>query len=952
VLGWHESHFRHHLPEGGLNIRWPDAVPDQDVRLHEYKEKAVLAFARSNGIDKWTVKPSHKKIGLVASGKAYEDARQALTYLGVDSAISESIGLHLYKVRMPYPLEPVGIAEFANGMEEVLVLEERREIIEQQLKTILYNSGKDAGLPRIVGKYDEHGNAFLPTAATLSVAVCVRAIAERLLRLPLEPAIETQVKDRLAALNDGLQKQMLHSAPIERKPWFCSGCPHNTSTRVPEGSKALAGIGCHYMVLWMDRDTETFTQMGGEGVPWTSVAHYVKDKHRFVNLGDGTYFHSGLLAIRASVASGVNLTYKVLYNDAVAMTGGQSIDGGLTPAQITHQLKAEGVWPVHVVTDEPDEIESGSVASGVKIHHRDYLDTLMRELRELKGCNAIVYVQTCAAEKRRRRRRGLMEDPDKRVFINADVCEGCGDCSVQSNCVSVEPLETPFGRKRRINQSSCNKDFSCLNGFCPSFVTVTGAALKKREALHLEGLNELPHPDLPTFPDSPTDGSPTAQESWNIVVTGIGGTGVLTIGSLLGMAAHIDGHAAMVLDMTGLAQKGGAVVSHVRLASSPDKVTSAHIVPGGSDVLLAADAVVAASKSTAELLDARRTNALVNTSTAPVADFVLHRDIDFGNTDVRKAIVRQVRDDKHFQSFTQIAQALTGNAITTNILMLGYAWQQGLLPISLAALQNAIELNGVAVQSNLTAFDCGRLFAVKPDYVKSLVNAEVDNSERNEPLTLENVIAHRSDHLQKYKGEALVKKYQGAIDAMSSLVTERGLDKSLVEVLAHNYSRVLSYKDEYEVARLYSLPSFKQQLNAQFVGDFKLEFNLAPPILGGKAPNGRPKKRKMGPWVLKLMNVLQRGKMFRGTPLDIFGYTKERKAERQWIRWYEQDIARLLKDMNASNVDTALKLLAIPDSIRGYGPVKQQAMEEATMQRDKLWREFDSPQPVDLTSAA
>lgn len=926
------------LPEDGLNLRWPDPFPTQDVRLHEFKHKAVYAFARANGIDQWIIKSEKKGFGIISSGKAFEDTRQALHMLGIDESVSESIGLQLYKVRMPYPLEPEGVTAFADGLEEVLVLEERREIIEDQLKTILYHRYQGT---RIIGKHDEHGNGFLPTAATLSVAVCMRAIADRLLKFGVSDALKSMLSERLATLNNTIQKQLIHNVPVERKPWFCSGCPHNTSTRVPEGSKALAGIGCHYMVQWMDRDTDTFTHMGAEGVPWTSISHYVDDKHRFVNIGDGTYFHSGLLAIRASAASGVNLTYKVLYNDAVAMTGGQSLDGELTPAQITHQLKAEGVWPVFLVSDEPELYPASVVADGVVVKHRDYLDSVMRELRELEGCNAIVYVQTCAAEKRRRRKRGLLVDPDQRMFINADVCEGCGDCSTQSNCVSVEPLETEHGRKRRINQSSCNKDYSCVNGFCPSFVTVSGASLKRREAQQLDSAKQLPEPERP----------PLTTESWNILVTGIGGTGVLTIGSILGMAAHIDGNAAMILDMTGLAQKGGAVASHVRIAASPDIVTSAHIVPAGCDLLFAADAVVASSKSSAELLDAKRTNALVNTTTAPVADFVLHRDLDFGNDGVSDAIKKQVRNTEHFQAFSSIAEKLTGDAISTNIMMLGYAWQQGLLPVSLDALQQAIRLNGVAVEGNLTALEWGRQLAANPE----ALNAKLEDNDAPKiklPLSLDALIEHRVKHLKAYQGDKLAAKYQAAVAQLQACVATQNLDVSLVQTLAHNYARVLSYKDEYEVSRLYSLPSFQKQLNDQFDGNYSLEFNLAPPILGGKAPNGRPKKRKMGPWVMKLFNVLQRGKALRGTPFDVFGYTTERRAEREWIKRYEQDVQRLTKELGSGNAQIAEQLLAIPDEIRGFGPVKAEAMQAAEKHREQLWTDFDSPTPIDLTVAA
>ena len=926
------------LPEDGLNLRWPDAFASQDVRLHEFKEKAVHAFARANEIDQWIIKSTNKRFGIIGSGKAYEDARQALHMLGLESSVCESIGLQLYKVRMPYPLEPQGVVAFTDGLEEVLVLEERREIIEAQLKTILYHQHQGT---RIVGKLDEHGNTFLPTAATLSVAVCIRAIADRLLKLDLDESLKKHIQTCLSNMNSSLQKQLVHTTPIERKPWFCSGCPHNTSTRVPEGSKALAGIGCHFMVLWMDRDTQTFTHMGAEGVPWTAISHYVEDQHRFVNIGDGTYFHSGLLAIRASVASGANLTYKVLYNDAVAMTGGQTLDGELTPTQITHQLKAEGVWPVYLVTDEPDQYPASQVAQGVLVRHRDYLDTVMRELRELKGCNAIVYVQTCAAEKRRRRKRGLMNDPDKRLMINADVCEGCGDCSTQSNCVSVEPLETAHGRKRRINQSSCNKDYSCINGFCPSFVTVTGASLKRRQAQQLDDSLNLPVPNMLGL----------NSDSWNILITGVGGTGVLTIGSILGMAAHIDGKAAMILDMAGLAQKGGAVLSHVRIADTPQQVTSAHIVPAGCDLLFAADAVVASSKESAELLDTQRTHAVVNTSSAPVADFVLNRDFDFSEDSVAAVLKKQVRNADNFRAFAKVAEKLTGDTISTNMLMLGFAWQQGLIPLSFDALQQAITLNGVAVESNLTAFAWGKQLAAKPDAVQHKL-ADGEPKALTLPMSLDTLVEHRAAHLIAYQGVRLADKYRLAVEQFESLVAQRGVDVSLVRTLAHNYARVLSYKDEYEVSRLYSLPSFVKQLTDQFDGNYALKFNLAPPIFPGRAPNGRPKKRAMGPWVMKLFNVLQRGKVLRGTPFDPFGYTVERRAEREWIKHFEDDLQRICSELTPDNAQIAKQLLNLPDEIRGFGPVKQEAMRDAKKRRALLWQAFDSPTPVDLTVAA
>ncbi len=520
------------MPEGGLNLRWPDPPLVQDDRLQEHKAYAALAFAKANQIDRVVLDSPRARFGIVATGKAFEDVRQALFELGINEAEAHDIGLRLYKVRMPWPLEPSGIRAFSEGLEEVLIIEERREIIENQIKQQLFNWRPDVR-PRIIGKFDEKDRPFLPLSAALSTSRVARAIATRILTLPFDESLKQRIRERLAYLQRRADERAAHKAPIERQPWFCSGCPHNTSTKVPEGSKAMAGIGCHYMVQWMERDTDTFTQMGGEGVPWTSISHYTDEKHRFVNLGDGTYFHSGLLAIRASMASGVNITYKVLYNDAVAMTGGQSVDGELSALKVAHQLHAEGVAPIYVVSDEPEQFSAQELPPGALIRHRKDMDQIQRTLRDLEGCNAIVYAQTCAAEKRRRRKRGLMPDPARRVVINSDVCEGCGDCSLQSNCVSIEPLDTPMGRKRKINQSSCNKDFSCLQGFCPSFVTIEGGQMRKKAVAATDTLlDTLPSPVIPSLAEKP----------WNIAVTGVGGTGVLTIGALLGMAAHIDGH--------------------------------------------------------------------------------------------------------------------------------------------------------------------------------------------------------------------------------------------------------------------------------------------------------------------------------------------------------------------------------------------------------------------------
>ncbi|MFT6302265.1 MAG: indolepyruvate ferredoxin oxidoreductase [Granulosicoccus sp.] len=924
------------LPEGGLNLRWPDPPLVQDDRLQEHKAYAALAFARANKIDQVILDSRQARIGIVATGKAFEDVRQALAELEIDEAAASQIGLRLYKVRMPWPLEPSGIRAFSEGLEEVLIIEERREIIEHQIKQQLFNWRADVR-PRIVGKFDENDVPFLPLSAALSTSRVARAIASRILKLPLEESLKRKIESRLEYLQRRADERASHNAPIERQPWFCSGCPHNSSTKVPEGSKAMAGIGCHYMVQWMDRNTDTFTQMGGEGVPWTSLSHYTNEKHRFVNLGDGTYFHSGLLAIRASVISGVNITYKLLFNDAVAMTGGQALDGGLTPEKITWQLYAEGVSPLYVVSDEPEAFSTNDLPPGTLIEHRENLDTVQRKLRELSGCNAIVYAQTCAAEKRRRRKRGLMPDPAKRVIINSAVCEGCGDCSIQSNCVSIEPLDTPFGRKRQINQSTCNKDFSCVQGFCPSFVTIEGGVLRKPEKPKIEVTREqLPMPTIPSLGDT----------SWNIAITGVGGTGVLTIGALIGMAAHIDGNASMILDVAGLAQKGGAVLSHVRLARTPSMISSPHIVVGSADLLIAADAVVAASADGSVLCDENRTESIVNTTTAPVASFVHHRDIDFKYSAVEARIAKVSRSAKHFQPFGKVAKEIVGDTIATNIMMLGYAWQSGLIPLSLDALLTAIELNGVAIEANRQAFHWGRKLRLQPENFKSKpanklevvgFQFSLDESVVTETLNLDSLdglVAHRSLHLTKYQNVQLATRYQGLVGTVSTRCKDLGLDDSLARVVANEYSRLLAYKDEYEVARLYSTPEFRQQVSDMFEGDFAIKLHLAPPILSRVGADGRPKKRSFGAGILSLFKVLQYGKKLRGTPFDVFGHSAERKRERNWITRYEDDVANVLDKLSESTQSVAKELLEVPSQIRGYGVVKHEAMTLADTARD------------------
>jgi indolepyruvate ferredoxin oxidoreductase len=923
------------MPPGGLNLRWPDDRYDQDRRLQDYKGFAAIAFARANKVNRITMDSPNARFGIMASGKSYEDIRQALRELGVTPEVAARIGLRLYKIGMPWPLEPQGVREFAVGLEEIFIVEERREIVENQVKQELFN-WRDDVRPRIVGKMDEHDKRFLPFAEELSVASLASSLTERLLRLNLNPEIASMLRAKADWFNGRQASQMQAVAPITRTPYFCSGCPHNTSTKVPEGSRAFAGIGCHFMALWMDRSTETFTHMGGEGVPWVGVAPFTDEQHVFANIGDGTYFHSGSLAIRQAVASGANITYKILYNDATAMTGGQHVDGELSPQQITFQLHAEGIREIYLVSENPQAYPAADIAPGAKVAHRDDLDAVMKACREVKGASAIVFVQTCAAEKRRRRKRGLMEDPARRVLINPAVCEGCGDCSVQSNCISVEPLETEFGRKRTINQSACNKDYSCLKGFCPSFVTVDGGQLRRRAPAGAGDIGELPEPTS----------KPSLDRPYNVAVGGVGGTGVLTIGALLGMAAHIEGKASMILDMSGLAQKGGAVLSHVRLSEHTADVTCSRIVTGTADLVIAADEVVAASKETMMLCESGRTAGIINSHVIPTADFILNRDFNFQSRKVNHMLETALRKDSAFVDFTKPAETLLGDAIATNMMMMGYAYQRGLLPLTAQAIEQAIEVNGVAIKMNTQAFRLGRLAAVDPAKIDAMMSGHDEDSAPKtlDAMSLDEIIAHRSAHLTAYQNAKLAARYQALVKQVRDVALDRGFGDALPRAVAINYAKLLAYKDEYEVARLYTDGHFERQLRDQFDGDFKIKFNLAPPLLGGKKDAlGRPKKRAFGAWMMPSFRMLARMRGLRGTAFDIFGYSADRRLERDLIAGYEKDVATVLGLLSQANHDTAVELLSLPDRIRGYGPVKEKAVNDAKARYALLAADLANP---------
>ena len=929
------------MPPGGLNIRWPDTPLEQEERLHRYKLYAALAFAGANRLDTKVIDGPRRRFGIITAGKSYLDVRQALEDLGIDDAAAAALGLSVYKVAMTWPLEREGIRRFAEGLEEVLVVEEKRAVIENQVKEQLYNWRADTR-PQVLGKFDDAGNWILPSIGELTPARIARAIADRIARFHTSPDIQASIQERLRFLEQ--KEAALEGRPtsLTRIPYFCSGCPHNISTIVPEGSRALAGIGCHYMAIWMDRNTDTFSQMGGEGVPWVGQAPFTDEEHVFVNLGDGTYFHSGSLAIRQAIAAEVNITYKILYNDAVAMTGGQPVDGQLTVPQVTRQLAAEGVAKIVVVSDQPDAYPVGTAfAAGTTVHHRDALDQLQRELRAWPGVSALIYDQTCAAEKRRRRKRGVYPDPPKRVFINEAVCEGCGDCSVQSNCLSVVPVETEFGRKRAIDQSTCNKDYSCVNGFCPSFVTVHGGGLRKPEtATHADTFDgPLPKPAVPAL-DGP----------YGILVTGIGGTGVVTIGALLGMAAHLEGKGATVLDMTGLAQKGGAVVSHVRIAPTPADIHAVRIAAGGANLMLGCDMVVAAGFEALAKMQAGTTRAVINTHKTQTGDFTRDPDAVFPDAEMRGAIAQAVGGGADFVEATRLATALLGDAMGTNLFVLGYAWQQGLVPLSLAALERAIELNGVAVEMNRQALVWGRRAAHDRARIEAIAAPTTPLALQAPDIatTLDDIVDRRIAHLQAYQNNALARRYKDfVVEVQQSEAVRAEGHTGLAEAVARYYAKLLAYKDEYEVARLYADGAFMAKLRDQFAGDFKLRFHLAPPLLARRdATTGHLIKRAYGSWVFVAYRVLARLKFLRGGPFDPFGRTAERRQERRLIADYEATVRALTANLTVRNHALAVEIASLPEHIRGFGHVKEAHLAKAKAREAALMAAFHAPAPA------
>jgi indolepyruvate ferredoxin oxidoreductase len=912
-------------PPGGLHYRWPDLPGPQIEERLEAKKHAVYAFAKANPIDRRIYDVKDASYGIVTTGKAHLDLMEALRLVGLDEASCRRYGIDIYKVGMVWPLALHDAMEFVKGKREILVVEEKRGIIESQFKEYFYDY-PGAKPERMVGKHDETGARLISWTGELSPLMLAGVLARRL--DPMFP--ELQLARRVAA--PGLDRTIAVPGAT-RTPYFCSGCPHNTSTKVPEGSKALAGIGCHFMASWMDRETSSLIQMGGEGVNWAASSRFTGNSHVFQNLGEGTYYHSGSMAIRQAIAANANITYKILFNDAVAMTGGQPVDGPVSVQAIAHSVRAEGVSRIALVSDDPAHFSSADLPNGVTIHPREQMDAVQRELREIEGVTVLIYQQTCATEKRRRRKRGSLPDPARFAFINDLVCEGCGDCSVESNCLSVEPKETPFGRKRKINLSTCNKDFSCLNGFCPSFVTIEGGKRRAKETSTIDPLARAAALPAPAFS--------ALKRPYDLLVTGVGGTGVITVGALIAMAAHLEGRGVSVLDFTGFAQKFGPVLSFLRLAAAPEALHQVRIDQGAADALVGCDLVVSSSaKASGTYRQGMR--AAVNIAEMPTGDVVRFRDADLASPIRLRAIERVIgASNLTTLDANALAERLLGDSISANIMMLGFAWQQGLVPVSLEALTRAIELNGVTVDRNKQALAWGRIAFADPAFLPQAADAG-----SKEPETLDQIIARRADFLRDYQNEAYAARYRATVDRVHSAEAALG-GESLTEAVARSLFKLMAYKDEYEVARLHMRTGFLDELKREFDGDFTVQYHLAPPLLPARLDaRGRPRKRAFGQWIQTPLKLLARLKGLRGTPFDPFGYTAERRAERELIAWYEALIDTIISKLDAARLPDLVALAKAPMEIRGYGPVKDAAIEKTKAEVARLTAQLTSA-PVD-----
>ena len=916
------------FPLDGVNSRRHNDIYAMDKRARKYKLPAAIAFAHANNLNRVTLNSKKRKFGIAAMGKTWRDVRQALLDLGITDAKAKKLGINILKVAMPFPSDDALYREFAQGMDEVLVIEDKREQIENGFTRGCYDLPVK-NRPRIVGRKDDKGNPLVESFGNLTSDKIAQIIASRIAYFHKDEKISMRLK-----FLDDVDTGVAKAAEINTKrvPYFCSGCPHNTSTNVPAGSKGIGGVGCHYMATWMERDVEGFTHMGAEGGSWIGEAPFVKTKHVFQQIGDGTYFHSGSLAVRAAVAAEINITFKVLFNDAVAMTGGQPVDGVLTVPMITHQVYQEGIKRIAVVTDEPDKYGSNAgFAKGTSVHHRRELDKVQRELRGIEGTTVIIYDQTCAAEKRRRRKRGTFPDPAKRAFINDRVCEGCGDCSKKSNCLSVQPIDTEYGRKRTIHQSSCNKDFSCVDGFCPSFLTVHGGDIKRGTARgNLKTV--IPDPELITIAKG---------EIYGALIAGVGGTGVITVGALLGMAAHLEGKGLSIVDQMGFSQKGGPVMTHIRFANKQDDINTARLNAGATDLLIGCDMLTAGGDVPLKTLKASKTRAFINMQQSMSGDFIHDPDLRYPTSQLQQRFESILdKSDIEYVEATQLALALTGDAIGTNLFLVGYAWQKGTLPVGSAAIKKAIEINGVKPDWNKQAFEWGRLAAHDPEATQALLDPKPKTAKTDNEL-----IAARARDLTEYQNAAYAARYETLVDKVANAEREKAKGLTGLTRAVANYAyKLMAYKDEYEVARLQTSPELKSKLEVAFEDNYKLKYHLSPPIFARKdAITGRPRKYEIGGWIVPMFKMMAKMKGLRGTAFDIFGYTPERKMERGLIVKYETTVEGLIKNLNHDNHALAVEIASLPEKIRGYGYIKEESAEKVHTELKGLLEKFQNP---------
>jgi indolepyruvate ferredoxin oxidoreductase len=932
------------LPAGGVHTRSFDGAVPQEERLHHHKIHRVLAYVRANALNRIGGATGEARVGVVAAGKAWQDLQQALVALGMDEPRLRALGVRTLKVGLVWPLDPTVVREFARGLSTVLVVEEKRPLLEDQLRNALYGL---PGAPAIRGKHaagpmfaEDRGAAVFPNAGEITPALVAAALVDCL--RALDPSCP------VALPGAGAGPQAAAGASPVRAPSFCSGCPHGRSTKVPDGSRALAGIGCHTMAMFVDpAKTTTVSHMGGEGAMWLGQQPFTNEKHVFANMGDGTYFHSGFLAVRQAVAAHVPITYKILHNGFVSMTGGQKIDGELTIPGILGELSSEGVRRLALVSDDPSKWQGATLPAGTTVHHRSELDAVQRELREYPDVSVIVYDQPCATERRRLRKRGKWADPDRRAFINAAVCEGCGDCGKVTNCMSIEPLETELGRKRRINQSSCNKDFSCQEGFCPSFVTVEGGRPRRAGAAARTAADPIAAAAAAgdaAFPSLPEPAIVRPDRSFAILVAGIGGTGVVTIGQTLAVAAHLEGLYSSNLDVTGLAQKYGAVLSHVKVAPDAAMLHATRVATGEADTLIGCDLIVSAGDETFSKMKPGASGGVVCTDMVPTSEFPRNPDWN-PDIDALAGRLAALFGERGFaMEALRLSAALMGDAITANMFMLGAAWQKGLVPLGFAAIDRAIELNGVAIESNRRAFLWGRRAAHDLAAVERIAAgggastlAQVIRFDPKAPASLEQILAHRTEFLTQYQDAAYARRYAAAVERVRQAESALGRGDALARAVAKYLFKLMAHKDEWEVARLYARPEFRQALEQAFEGDFTLRFHVAGGPFGRRDPaTGRLLKREVGPWLMTAFRLMAPLRGLRGTVLDPFRNSGERRLARELLATYESDLDRIVAQLDAGNHAVAVKLASLPERVRGYGHVRVQHAQAVGAEREAL----------------